>query len=140
MFNSRSYPYSGGYGSNYPQFGGIDAQAMYPQQQQIQQPIMPPQQLPQPMSVRIVSSREEALAVPVDFMGNAIYMHDIAHGRIYRKAWNAQSGAPEFEEYGVLPKMPEPKPAAPVAYATEEQVRELEERFTELESYIKNNV
>lgn len=144
MFNNRSYPYGSVYGPNYPQYGGVEQTGAYQstqyQQQQMQQPIMPPQQLPQPMSVRVVASREEALAVPVDFMGNAIYMHDVAHGRIYRKAWNSQSGAAEFEEYGILPKMPESKPMPPMAYATEEQVKALEARFTELESYIKDNV
>jgi len=139
MFNNRSYPY-GGYGSNYPQYGSMEQQGMYPQQSAQPMMGMPPQQTPQPMSVRMVSSREEALAVPVDFMGNAIYMHDVAHGRIYRKVWNVQSGAAEFEEYGALPKAPEPMPAPVPAYATEAQVRDLEARFTELESYIKNNV
>lgn len=137
MFNnSRNYLYGNGYGSALPQYGGFDAQGMYPQQ-----PMMnAQQQMPQPLTVRIVASREEAVAVPVDFMGNAIYMHDVAHGRIYRKAWNVQNGAPEFDEYGILPKAPEVPAPQPIAYATETQVRDLEARFTELESYIKNNV
>lgn len=119
MYNTPNY-YQG-----YPQTGG---QAPYQMQQQMQQP-----------QVRMVSSREEALAVPADFWGTPIYMHDVAHGRVYRKCWNAATGAADFDEFGMIPKTTEPAQAPAASYATVDQVKALESKLAEIESYIHNN-
>ena len=117
--------YASPYYQGYPQGNG---QGPYQMQQQTQ----PPQ-------VRLVSSREEALAMPADFWGTPIYMHDVAHGRIYRKCWNAATGCADFDEFGMIPKVQEGAPQGG-NYATLEQVKELEGKLSEIESYIKSNV
>lgn len=70
-------------------------------------PQMPPQmpqtgQMPQgglsPMS-RPVSGKEEAMAAAADFSGAMMLFPDIAHGRVYLKRWNMQTGAADFLEF-----------------------------------------
>lgn len=48
---------------------------------------------------RPVSSRAEAEAVPVDFMGAPMYFPDLSADKVYCKRWNAQRGATDFAEY-----------------------------------------
>ena len=54
-----------------------------------------------PMS-RPVSSREEAQACAADFSGALMVFPDVAHGRVYLKRWNLQSGAADFMEFGPM--------------------------------------
>lgn len=82
----------------------------YPQQMIGMQQMMPPipAQMPQngqmpqgglsPMS-RPVSSKEEAMAAAADFSGAMMLFPDIAHGRVYLKRWNVQTGAADFLEF-----------------------------------------
>lgn len=48
---------------------------------------------------RPVASREEALAVPVDFMGNPMFFPDLAHGVIYVKQFNTTNGTADLFEF-----------------------------------------
>lgn len=80
-------------------------QQMFGQPMQMQQPAQAPIQ-PTQMSAapaglpgRMVTSREEALGVPADFSGQPMIFPDLAHGTIYLKQFNAQTGASEFREY-----------------------------------------
>ena len=58
-----------------------------------QQPAyQPAQQAQSGLSGRMVTSREEALGVPVDFMGGLMIFPDVSHGAIYTKLFNSQTG------------------------------------------------
>lgn len=84
-----------GYGAPYG-YGGYTPQyppQQYPQQQ-VQQPVQSPQHL-----VRPVASVEEARAVQTDFTGALIIMPDTAHGAIYTKQLNLQTGCADFAFY-----------------------------------------
>lgn len=48
---------------------------------------------------RMVTSKEEALAVPVDFSGNPVFLADLAHGKIFVKKLNLNTGAADFAEF-----------------------------------------
>lgn len=99
----RGYtPYYGTYMPNYYQ----------PMQNMIQpmnQPIQQPQnQVPQNTQqnssqpnffCRPVASKEEALGVPVDFMGSPMFFPDLAHGVIYMKRFNTNTGAADIFEF-----------------------------------------
>lgn len=66
---------------------------------------------------RPVTSREEAVASPVDFLGPGTIMPDFGHGMIYFKRFNPNSGGAEFFDFSVQPP-PQPQPqAAPAAQA-----------------------
>jgi hypothetical protein len=92
--------------ANYPPYPYGGYQPM--QMPQMQMPQMAPQ-MPQngqfgqgglsPMS-RPVSSREEAQATAADFSGAMMVFPDVAHGRVYLKRWNMQTGAADFMEFG----------------------------------------
>lgn len=72
---------------------------------------------------RPVTSREEALAVQVDFFSPGTLMPDLAHGVIYLKRFNQNTGASDFLEFAYQP----PQPAQPEPqYVTVEMFRDLE--------------
>lgn len=48
---------------------------------------------------RPVASREEALAVPVDFMGSPMFFPDLAHNVVYMKRFNTNTGAADLFEF-----------------------------------------
>lgn len=71
-------------------------------QQQFQP--MPQQQAPQQnvqsnFFCRPVASKEEALGVPVDFMGNPMFFPDLAHNTVYMKRFNTNSGSADIFEF-----------------------------------------
>lgn len=102
-----------------------------------QQPAcQPAQQPPQNgLSGRMVTSREEALGVPVDFMGGLMIFPDVSHGAIYTKLFNSQTGQTDFAEYRRVAR-PEPKTEAPEAYALESDVQALRDKVAELTGQI----
>lgn len=51
------------------------------------------------VSSRPVSNREEAVGTPADFSGALMLFPDLAHGRVYLKRWNMQSGAADFFDF-----------------------------------------
>ena len=78
----------------------------YYQPQGYQYPTALPQQptqqtmQPQPMyQARPVTSREEALGQQVDFFGAGVLMPDLAHGIVYLKRFNQQTGASDLYEF-----------------------------------------
>ena len=100
--------YNFGYNTN-PYYTGYNPQIQQPQiqQPQIQQP-QPQQTAPQPQVqsgfiCRPVTSREEALATPCDFMAAGVIMPDMAHGMIYLKRFNSQTGASDFADFAYTP-------------------------------------
>lgn len=59
---------------------------------------------------RMVTSKEEALGIPVDFSGNYMYFPDMAHGCIYTKKLNMNTGAADFEVYVRMNPQQVPQP------------------------------
>ena len=90
--------------ANFPPYNPYQQQMMGMQQMMPQLPAQMPQngQMPQgglsPMS-RPVSGKEEAMAAAADFSGAMMLFPDIAHGRVYLKRWNMQTGAADFMEF-----------------------------------------
>lgn len=48
---------------------------------------------------RPVASKEEALGVPVDFMGQPMFFPDLAHNVVYMKRFNTTTGAADIFEF-----------------------------------------
>lgn len=48
---------------------------------------------------RPVASKEEALGVPVDFMGAPMFFPDLAHNVVYMKRFNTTTGAADIYEF-----------------------------------------
>ena len=63
---------------------------------------------------RPVTSREEAVASQVDFLGPGTIMPDFGHGMIYFKRFNPNSGGAEFFDFSVQPP-PQAQQSAPMA-------------------------
>lgn len=106
--------YSNVYPGVYPPYPGGPGQTG----NQPQQPASAPVGSTQPGYVcRPVTSREEAVASQVDFLGPGSVMPDFGHGMIYFKRFNPNSGAAEFYEFTLRqPQPPAQQSAAPVAY------------------------
>ena len=90
--------------ANFPPYNPYQQQMMGMQQMMPQMPAQVPvaPQLQQgglsPMS-RPVSGKEEAMAAAADLSGAMMLFPDIAHGRVYLKRWNMQTGAADFLEF-----------------------------------------
>lgn len=95
---------------------------MFGQPQMMQQPVqqVQPTQLSAANALqgRMVTSREEALGVPVDFSGQPMLFPDLAHGVVYVKQFNPGTGASDFREFRLnampTPAQHEAQPAGPV--------------------------
>ena len=96
----------------YPAYGGYNPVTPFAPAPQIYQPMQQPS--PQPVQAaqtvgntntqpnffcRPVASREEALGVPVDFMGAPMFFPDLAHNVAYMKRFNTNSGAADVFEF-----------------------------------------
>ena len=93
----------------------------YPQPQQMAP--APPQSQQQAFATRPVTSREEAVAVQVDFMGAGTLMPDLSHGAIYLKRFNQETGACDFLTFTAeQTKMENP---TPTEYATKADLLEM---------------
>lgn len=90
----------------YPAYGGYNPVTPFAPAPQVYQPMQQP--APQPVQAaqtvgstntqpnffcRPVASREEALGVPVDFMGAPMFFPDLAHNVIYMKRFNSNTRA-----------------------------------------------
>lgn len=77
----------------YPQPGAYAQQSQYMPQQYMQ-----PQQTPV-LSGRAVTGREEAMAVPVDFVTGVTVCPDLGHGVIYAKVLDRNTGTAPLLEF-----------------------------------------
>lgn len=113
-----------GYGGYTPQY----QPQQYPQQQ-VQQPAQSPQHL-----VRPVASVEEARAVQTDFTGALTIMPDTAHGAIYTKQLNLQTGCADFALYRRVqePEINKPLETDLSKYVPRSEFDELKQRFNTL--------
>lgn len=84
---------------------------VYPQIVQ-QQPMAPQEQVAQPIQngVKVipVASITEAQAVPTDFMGDTLLLTDFAHGCIYTKVLNPNTGSAIFRTFKLVEDVPQP--------------------------------
>lgn len=69
--------------------------------------------VPPAFSCRPVTSREEAVAVQVDFFGPGTLMPDLSHGMVYLKRFNPETGASDFLDFSYRPPQPAQPPAQP---------------------------
>lgn len=85
-----------------------------------------PQQMQQSggLSGRMVTSREEALATPVDFLAGMTFLPDMSHGRIYVKIFDRNTGGANTVEF-----IPAPQPEKAEENPLEERVRRLEKEI-----------
>lgn len=113
-----------GYGGYTPQY----QPQQYPQQQ-VQQPVQSPQHL-----VRPVASVEEARAVQTDFTGALTIMPDTAHGAIYTKQLNLQTGCADFALYRRVqePEINKPLETDLSKFVPRSEFDELKQRFNTL--------
>lgn len=86
---------------------------VYPQI--IQQPVTQPEQVAQPVQSGVkvipVASITEAQAVPTDFMGDTLLLTDFAHGCIYTKVLNPNTGSAIFRAFKLTEDVPQPMAA-----------------------------
>lgn len=95
------YPAYGNYNPIQPFAPRNDAQGYQQPIQPVQAPTQPQQGNPPTFFCRPVASREEALGVPVDFMGSPMFFPDLAHGVIYLKKFNPNTGSADMLEFRV---------------------------------------
>ena len=96
----------------YPAYGGYNPVTPFAPPPQVYQPMQQP--VPQPVQsaqtvgstntqpnffCRPVASKEEALGVPVDFMGAPMFFPDLAHNVVYMKRFNTNSGSADVFEF-----------------------------------------
>lgn len=114
-FNQQPY--------NFGTYGGAPAAQASPLQPS-------PQTNAQPGMIlgRMVTSREEAVAIPADFQGNPIVMPDFPHGKIYVKFFDMNTGTASVVEFTA----PQPAKQATPKYATMDDVAQLREEIAAL--------
>lgn len=92
MANYPLYPYGGYQPMQMPQMQMSQMTPQMPQNGQFGQGGLSPMSRP-------VSSREEAQATAADFSGALMVFPDLAHGHVYLKRWNMQTGAADFVDF-----------------------------------------
>lgn len=124
-------------GVNFPPMNSMNGNQMGFNPQQFNpgmfspQPVVPMQPM---MRSRPVTSKEEAMAIPVDFDGSTLVMPDTAHGFIYTKVFNPSDRSAIFDEYQKVQKnlntpIDQPQVSSSIP---EETVKNLEDRLSSL--------
>ena len=117
MFNNNPY---------YPMPQGPAFQRpAFQQQPMYQQPAMMQDGM---IQARLVTGREEAVASNV-IPGSMFLFYDRAHGMIYTKLIDPQTGLPEFREYAAVIPMEQQAPQYVTMEALESFRSEIEERL-----------
>lgn len=84
---------------------------------------------------RPVASKEEALGVPVDFMGSPMFFPDLAHNVVYMKRFNTNTGSADvFEFHGTQQEAP--KDMAP-AFAPLDEFMSMKDTIAQLKEEIE---
>lgn len=139
-----NYPYYGTYMPNYYQSMQGYQQMNQPMlnQPQSQGPnVQQTNNASQPnFFCRPVASKEEALGVPVDFMGSPMFFPDLAHNVVYMKRFNTSTGAADIFEFHGRQEQPNDSPPsfAPLDEfnATKETIGQLKETIFQLQNEI----
>lgn len=97
----------------------------YPQPQQMAP--AQPQSQQQAFATRPVTSREEAVAVQVDFMGPGTLMPDLSHGAVYLKRFNQETGACDFLTFRTEGTRAENSEKTQPEYATKADLLEIQQ-------------
>lgn len=91
---------------------------------------------------RPVASKEEALGVPVDFMGSPMFFPDLAHNVVYMKRFNTTTGAADIFEFHGQQAQEQPSSTAPSFApldefnAAKETIGQLKETILQLQNEI----
>lgn len=122
-----------GYGYN--PYGGYGQPPMYAQQaympqMQTQMPQMPQQPQQPTVSVRLVTSRDEATTAQIPFDSTINLFVNLGAGEIYIKQFNPQTGGAVFRCFAEAAKTKEEQ--KPQEYVTEDRFCALEQRVSEL--------
>lgn len=96
---------------------------------QMSNPYMMMQQ--QTISGRQVSSREEALSVPMDFVAGFTVMPDMAHGKVYVKVLNQNTGAVDMLTFDRAQEEAQPQ------YVTVDQMEQMKQKMLEMMAELK---
>lgn len=115
--NSYYQPYGTYIGTNYPQ----------PQQQTMQ--AQQPAQTTGGYICRPVTCREEAVAAQVDYFSAGLVMLDLAHGMIYVKRYNSNTGLSDWGEFKYCPPQPEAPAVDPAQFVTRKEFDEFARRM-----------
>lgn len=113
----------------------MPAQQMMQQSQQMQQ-----QSRQQPVTVRMVASREEAVAAQIPFDGTINVFVNVNAREVYIKRFNMTTGNADFDDYlrrAAQPEAPKQQDAPPewaTAAALEETRRRLDDVAAEMEA------
>ena len=128
MFNYNGFqqsPYGGG-----NSFTQTQPQTFLPSRMDYMQSMQSMQPQQSGIQARPVTGREEAVAATV-FPGSPMLFLDRAHGMVYYKAIDPQTGAAEFVDFTVAQPAPPPAPPQYVTVEMFDQWRsEFESRFT----------
>lgn len=81
---------------------------------------------------RPVASREEVLSFPADFMGSPQFFPDIAHGVIYMKRLNSQTGSADIFEF----KTERQQEAPQIAFAPMQDLMDLRDAVENLKGEV----
>lgn len=115
-------------------------QPMQNQYQPMNQPMnQPVQQQTAPATqsnfyCRPVASREEALGVPVDFMGSPMFFPDLAHNVVYMKRFNTSTGAADIFEFHGQQEQPN---APALSFAPLDEFNAMKDTISKLQSEIE---
>lgn len=83
---------------------------------------------------RPVASREEALGVPVDFMGSPMFFPDLAHNVVYMKRFNTNTGAADIFEFHGQQEQPN---APALSFAPLDEFNAMKDTISKLQSEIE---
>ena len=78
---------------------------------------------------RPVTCREEAVAAQVDYFSAGLVMLDLAHGMIYVKRYNSNTGLSDWGEFKYCPPQPEAPAVDPAQFVTRKEFDEFARRM-----------
>lgn len=91
---------------------------------------------------RLVTSKEEALGIPVDFSGQPMLLADLGHGNIFVKKFNMNTGAADFDVYVKMNPQQSTQPITEKTetttynFATMQDFQSLNDMVTDMQSTI----
>ena len=121
-------------------------QNQYQQYQNYQQPTQQITQQNNGYSAIPVTSKEEALAVPVEYFSLGKVMVDLTHGTVYLKRFNPNTGASDFYRFVYTPEEKTSATTQMVGLQREdldplwEEINKLKDELEKSKGKVRNNV